>query len=90
MVLKDIKRDKLEQLLGAKSLDLITKGVVDIKTFEIEFQDVIEKYTGQIWWKITNYFDIYWSLLGTRDPKKTIEEIIGHIKTDEHNNIIME
>lgn len=89
ITLDGVKKDKLEQLLGAKALDLITSGVVNIKEYEYAFQDVIENYTKQIWWKITNYFDIFMSLLQTGNPKKTIEEVMEHVKADENNNILV-
>ena len=90
ITLDGVKKDKLEQLLGAKALELITSGVVNIKEYEYAFQDVIENYTKQIWWKITNYFDIFMSLLQTGDPKKTIEQVMEHIKADENNNILVD
>ena len=89
ITLDGVKKDKLEHLLRAKALRLITNGVVNCKEYEYALQDVIEKYTSKIWWKITNYFDIFMSLLETRDALKTIKQVMEHVKADGNNNIVI-
>lgn len=53
---------------------------MDIKPFEIAYQEAIEKvFPDYIWWQLTNYWDIFDAMMGGINDKDIIEEIISHI-----------
>ena len=57
-----------------------TGNLMDIKPFEIAYQDAIEKvFPDYIWWQLTNYWDIFDAMMGGVNDKDIIEEIIAHI-----------
>ena len=83
---------KIEQLrkeLNDARERLIAKGwkwdgesgnLMDIKPFEIAYQEAIEKvFPDYIWWELTNYWDIFDAMMGGINDKDIIEEIIAHI-----------
>lgn len=53
-----------------------------MKEFEIAYQDCIEKVFDEIWWKVTNYWDIFDSLLSGINESEAIEEIINNVSPE--------
>lgn len=57
-----------------------TGNLMDIKPFEFAYQKAIERvFPDFIWWKVTNYWDIFDAMAGGINDKDMIEEIIAHI-----------
>lgn len=83
------KLEQLRQELNSARERLIAKGCkwdpntgnpMDIKPFEIAYQEAIEKvFPDYIWWELTNYWDIFDAMMGGVNDKDIIEEIINHI-----------
>lgn len=83
------KVEQLRKELNDARDRLIAKGwkwdgesgnLMDIKPFEIAYQDAIEKvFPDYIWWQLTNYWDIFDAMMGGINDKDIIEEIIAHI-----------
>lgn len=83
---------KIEQLrkeLNSARDRLVAKGwkwdgktgnLMDIKPFEVAYQNAIEKvFPDYIWWKLTNYWDIFDAMASGIDDKEIIDEIVAHI-----------
>lgn len=57
--------------------------IMEIKPFEIKYQDVIEKiWPDDAWWQVTGYWDIFDAMLGGLSDEKVIDEIIKHVGKD--------
>lgn len=55
-------------------------NLMDIKPFEIAYQEAIEKvFPDYIWWQLTNYWDIFDAMMSGINDEDIIEEIIAHI-----------
>jgi len=83
------KIEELRKELNNARDRLIAKGwkwdgesgnLMDIKPFEIAYQEAIEKvFPDYIWWELTNYWDIFDAMMSGINDKDIIEEIINHI-----------
>ena len=74
----DLKTALMDAMYG-----LQMKGNNNIKSYEVAFQDVIEKfYPEKSWWDVTDV-NIFWSLFEGRNPEATINEIVNSIKVEE-------
>ena len=61
---------------------LENSGETNIKKYEIAFQDTIEEqFPEKSWWEVTDC-DIFSDLFETRDPQKTVINIISKAKSD--------
>lgn len=57
-----------------------TGNLLDIKPFEIAYQDAIERvFPDYIWWQLTNYWDIFDAMASGLNDEEVIDEIINHI-----------
>lgn len=75
------KRQLGDKLLN-KVIELREKGEVNIKTYEIEFQGVIEEvFPDESWWEITRC-EIFMHLFEHRDPSATVVAILKGLKED--------
>ena len=73
-------KGKLAKMLFDECHIMQAAGVVNIKSYEIAFQDIIEKlYPYNYWWEITEC-NIFMHLLQYKDPEKTVIEIIHKLK----------
>ena len=73
-------KGKLAKMLFDECHIMQAAGVVNIKSYEIAFQDIIEKlYPYNCWWKITEC-NIFMHLLQYKNPEKTVMEIIHKLK----------
>lgn len=70
----------LESALIKNCNAMIDNGIVNMKIYEMTFQDVIEEiYPGQPWWEVTEC-NIFMHLLAFKDPWATIREILTTVK----------
>lgn len=61
---------------------LENSGETNIKKYEVAFQDTIEEqFPEKSWWEVTDC-DIFSDLFETRDPQKTVINIISKAKSD--------
>jgi hypothetical protein len=75
-------RTKLGNALFDKCRELQNNGVTFLKTYEIEFQGVIELlFPDKPWWKVTDC-NIFMHLFEYQDPEKTIIEILKGYKEE--------
>ena len=71
---------ELGNALFEKCHEMQKNDVTDIKSYEIAFQDVIEKICpNHCWWEVTDC-NIFMDLLEHKDPEKTVIEIIKQLK----------
>lgn len=71
---------KLGNALFEKCHEMQNDGILDIKKYEIEFQNIIEAiFPNDCWWEVTEC-DIFTHLLEYKDPEKTVIEIIKQLK----------
>lgn len=78
-------KEELRKALQRTCDDLMNKHVVNIKTYEIAFQDTIEKlFPDKPWWQVTGC-DIFWHLFNERNPYKTVDEIIAQFEKKEED-----
>lgn len=76
------RKIKLGNALFEKCHAMQNDGVLDIKTYEIVFQDIIEEFfPDKSWWEVTDC-DVFTHLLEYKDPEKTIIEIIKGLKEE--------
>ena len=76
-------KDELRSALEDAAFALSSRQVVNLKAYEVAFQDAIEKlYPDNAWWEITDC-NIFWDLFENRDIDHTINEIINQLKCDE-------
>lgn len=70
-----------------RALDRVVDGMEmagnnNLKTYEMLFQDEIEKfYPGNSWWEVTDC-NIFMDLFNERNPRITVEHIIDEIKPE--------
>ena len=74
-------KQKLIRALYGKCYELLNEGILNIKAYEIAFQDTIEIITGALWWEVTDC-NIFMHLLEHKDPHKTVAEIINNLKEE--------
>lgn len=76
------KKIELGNALFDKCHEMKNDGVLDIKTYEVVFQDIIENiFTDKFWWEVTDC-EIFTHLLEHNDPEKTVIEIIKGLKEE--------
>lgn len=78
-------KQKLARVLYGKCYELLNEGILNIKAYEIAFQDTIEIITGALWWEVTDC-NIFMHLLEHKDPHKTVAEIINNLKEEYVND----
>lgn len=78
-------KQKLIRALYGKCYELLNEGILNIKTYEVAFQDTIEIITGALWWEVTDC-NIFMHLLEHKDPHKTVAEIINNLKEEYIND----
>ena len=72
----------LEKALESALNRLAMKQEINIKKYEIAFQDVIEsQFPEKSWWEVTDC-NIFWDLMENRDPSLTIQHIIDNLKPE--------
>ena len=73
------KRITLAQKLFDKVNELKNNNEINIKVYEIAFQDVIEEvFPNECWWRITRC-NIFWHLMTHKDPELTITAILKEL-----------
>lgn len=73
---------KLGNALSEKCNELMANGAINIKEYEIAFQNVIEQmYPGKSWWEITEC-QIFLHLFEYKDPRSTIIAILGGMRNE--------
>ena len=73
-------KHKLADALFEKCNELIEKGELNIKAYEIAFQKVIEELCpDKPWWEVTSC-EIFMHLLQHKDPQATVIEILKTLK----------
>lgn len=74
------KRTAITDALFTKCNELLENGEVNIKTYEIAFQEVIEElYPNKLWWEVTSC-EIFMHLLEHKDPQATVIEVLKTLK----------
>lgn len=82
MYMTSDRRTKLAQGLFDKMIELSKKKEANIKSYEIAYQDVIEKVCpDKCWWEVTDC-QIFTHLLTYKNPEKTVIEILRKLKED--------
>ena len=82
MYITSEQRTKLAQGLFDKMIAMKKAGEKHIKTYEIEFQNVIESvFPEQCWWDVTDC-QIFMHLMEHKDPEKTVIAILKGLKED--------
>ena len=72
----------LEKALENALNRLAMRQEMNIKKYEIAFQDAIEsQHPDKSWWEVTDC-DIFWDLAENRDPSLTIKHIIDNLKPE--------
>ena len=72
----------LEKALESALNNLAMHQEMNIKKYEIAFQDAIEsQYPEKSWWEVTDC-NIFWDLMENRDPSLTIQHIIDNLKPE--------
>lgn len=75
-------RSELEIALNRKASELKSRNVIDKKSYEIAFQDVIEgMFPGNMWWEVTNC-NIFWALFSGETPESVIKMIIDGLNDE--------
>lgn len=80
--LRELLNDTKERLISEGCYLLGNRGyenLRDMKTYEIAFQDCIEKvFPDNAWWQVTNYWDIFQDILSGSNADEVINHIIEH------------
>ena len=73
---------RLARGLFDKIIELKREGVLQLKAYEIAFQDIIEKaFPNMCWWVVTDC-EIFLHLMEHKDPEATAIEILKSLKED--------
>lgn len=73
-------KQKLADALFEKCNKLLSSNEVNIKAYEIAFQEVIQElYPNKSWWEVTSC-EIFMHLLEYKDPQATVIEILKTLK----------
>ena len=76
----ELKKAREKLIAKGCKWDPNTGNLMDIKPFEIAYQDAIERvFPDYIWWQLTNYWDIFDAMMSGLNDEEVIEEIINHI-----------
>ena len=82
MYINSTQRKQLAQKLFDKMIEMRKDGEKNIKSYEIAFQDVIEKvFPEESWWDVTAC-EIFIHLMQHKDPEATVIEILKQLKED--------
>lgn len=82
---ESINNYTLKNSLYKKANELLNNRVINLKVYEIAFQDIIEKlYPNKAWWEVTDC-NIFMDLLNNKSPMHTVEQIIKDLKIDNIN-----
>ena len=76
-------KKQIAKALIKKTTQLEAHGVTSIKTYEVAYQEAIEKTTGALWWEVTDC-NIFMHLMAYNSPALTIKEILDNLK-EEYN-----
>lgn len=86
------KVEQLRKCLQKARAELNAKGykyipgeskLMDCKPFGIAYRDCIENiWPDVVWWKVTNYWDIFDAMMGGLSDEEVIDEICKHIDSD--------
>ena len=80
--LKESMEDELRTALDDALFSLSSRGEMNIKAYEVAFQDAIEKtYPDHAWWEVTDC-NIFFELFETRDLEGTVNAIIDQLKPE--------
>lgn len=76
------RRGTLARGLFDKYIELQRQGETKLKTYEIAFQDVIERMCpNKLWWEVTSC-NIFMHLCEHKDPEATVIEILKKLMED--------
>ena len=82
MYTNSTQREQLAQKLFDKMIEMRKDGEKNIKSYEIAFQDVIEKvFPDECWWEVTDC-EIFQHLMKYKDPEATVIAILKELKED--------
>lgn len=82
MYITSEQRSKLAQDLFDKMIAMKNAGERNIKSYEVAFQDIIERvFPDECWWEITEC-QIFNHLMEHKDPEETIIAILKGLKED--------
>ena len=82
MYINSTQREQLAQKLFDKMIEMRKDGEKNIKSYEIAFQDVIEKVCpDECWWDVTGC-EIFQHLMEHKDPEATVIAILKELKED--------
>ena len=82
MYINSTQREQLAQKLFDKMIKMRKGDEKNIKSYEIAFQDVIEKvFPGECWWDVTGC-EIFQHLMEYKDPEATVIAILKELKED--------
>ena len=82
MYINSTQREQLAQKLFDKMIEMRKDGEKNIKSYEIAFQDVIEKvFPDECWWDVTGC-EIFQHLMEHKDPEATVIAILKELKED--------
>lgn len=82
MYITSEQHTRLANNLFDKMIELKNSGEKFIKTYEVAFQDIIEKvFPDQLWWEVTDC-QIFAHLMEHKDPEKTVIAILKGLKED--------
>lgn len=74
--------EDLRKALDDQALRLSMSGTMNLKEYEIAFQDAIERvFPDKSWWEVTDC-NIFGTLFETRDITETIECILRELKPE--------
>lgn len=82
MYITGTKHTKLAQGLFDKMIELRDGGETNIKTYEVEFQDVIEEVFPTMCWYDVTECQIFDHLMEHKDPTATVIAILKGLKED--------
>ena len=82
MYITSEQHTKLVQGLFDKMIELKKEGVLQLKQYEIAFQDIIERvFPDMCWWEVTEC-EIFQHLMEHRSPDATIIAILKGLKEE--------
>ena len=77
--------EKVRKQLNDKGYHYIPgeSELMEIKPFEIKYQDVIERiWPDDAWWQVTHYWDIFDAMMNGLSDEEVIDEICKHVGQD--------
>lgn len=83
MYITSEQHTKLANRLFDELIELKSNGELNIKAYEIAFQDVIEEvFPNESWWNVTEC-QIFMHLMEHRDPEATVIAILKGLKEEQ-------